>query len=311
MPKSYRIQWMGSTEIPHIDLFLKDIEAIWLSRGGGEGLSEALSSKLISAKDKIQAMVVWEQEEPVGMAWVEKVTAHYGNMVVHALKPEVATVIAKQLVKSGILKSVFSELIQFDESEAYRAQFLKMGLLENQRQRMGLELSRYTFTPTFSSSLILESSFTPMQRDSIPISSEISFLAHQVSKDYVGYPDLETLEKRIGLETMVYDRIYGPILDGSSLFMTHQGYPVASCLVIEIPCWGYERVPWIFDLCVHPLYHGKGFGRRLMQESLNVLQAQDFPIVGLAVTLSNHYAIALYESLGFEVVEYFSEFAQL
>ena len=68
--KNYTIQWMASTEIPHIDLFLKDIEAIWMSRGGGEGLSDSLSSKLVSAKDKIQAMVVWEKEKPVGMAWI-------------------------------------------------------------------------------------------------------------------------------------------------------------------------------------------------------------------------------------------------
>lgn len=310
MDHGYRAEWVSPQAIPHLDFFLKDIEAVWASRGGGAGLSESLTQKLATAHEKIQAFVVYQQNNPVGFAWLEKTTAHYGNMVVHALTPEAAAFIACTLAQSGHLKTVFSELIQFDETEIYRDTFLNLGLLENSRQRMSLELSTYITEHTFSEAMMLETSFAYMTPQHLAVSSEISFLAHQVSQDYAGYPDLETLEKRIGLETMVFDKLYGPIIPEASLFVCYQGYAVGSCLVIEIPCWGYERVPWIFDLCIHPDYHGKGFGKRLFQESLSVLQTQGYPIVGLAVTLSNSSAIALYQNLGFETVEYFSEFSQ-
>ena len=86
---------------------------------------------------------------------------------------------------------------------------------------------------------------------------------------------------------------------------------IATCLMIEVKCWGYDKVPWVFDLVVKPEYHGKGIGRILISESLNKCLEEKFPICGLAVTTSNKYAIRLYEKLNFQHVDNFYEYIRI
>ncbi len=308
---SLRTLVVPKENIPHLALFMEDIERVWTSRGGGPGIADALLEKLKSDSSTFQILEIWEGEEPLGLAWVETITEHYGNMVLHALREDIRVPLAEALVEKGWLKMVFSELVQFDDTSDYYDTFVRLGLHENTRQRMSLDLSVYEPVTTYPKHTQQDMAFVPMTLEHKLISSEISYLAHQVSRDYAGYPDLENLDRRIGLEQMVYDNVYGPIVPEASLFLSYQDYAVGSCMVIELPCWGYERVPWIFDMCIHPHYHGQGFGRCLLQESLRILKEQGFPVVGLAVTLSNTSAIALYESLGFALADYFSEFAEL
>ena len=87
-----------------------------------------------------------------------------------------------------------------------------------------------------------------------------------------------------------------------------QDKPVGYCYLVEVESWGFKRVPWIFDICIDPAFHGQGFGRALSKKIINILLDMDYEIMGLAATKTNRYAIKLYEQIGFQHVDNFYEF---
>jgi ribosomal-protein-alanine N-acetyltransferase len=58
----------------------------------------------------------------------------------------------------------------------------------------------------------------------------------------------------------------------------------------------------ILNLCVHPSYHGLGFGRQLLVEALERARESGVERVFLEVRPSNKTAISLYRSLGFRLI---------
>jgi ribosomal protein S18 acetylase RimI-like enzyme len=293
-----------------LDIFLEDIKRVWLLKGGQADIADLLREKITGNTNTYQVMILHEDAHPVGIGWLETLTPHYGNMILHALKPSAREPLTQAFINLGWLKTVFSELIQFDDSPEYFSVLKNSNLHENIRQRMCLDLSSFVFKKNLSDDIEQELTFIPILHAHKEITAQISVLAHRTSKDYEGYPDLENFEKRIQLEDHVYNGLFGKLVPDASLFIGYKGDVVGFCSVIELPCWGFDRTPWIFDMCIHPSCHGQGFGRRLIQEVLQKLK-QEFPIVGLAVTLCNESALNLYESLGFYEVDQFSEFVEL
>jgi putative acetyltransferase len=57
----------------------------------------------------------------------------------------------------------------------------------------------------------------------------------------------------------------------------------------------------ISAIAVHPDFHGKGIGRRLMEEALDVARGLGLRRTWLTVTEDNYVAIHLYVRMGFEV----------
>lgn len=58
----------------------------------------------------------------------------------------------------------------------------------------------------------------------------------------------------------------------------------------------------LFNLAVHPDYQRQGFGRQLLEHLIAALERRAILTLWLEVRASNHGAIALYDSLGFNSV---------
>lgn len=277
----------------------------WVSRGGGEDIEDYLNLKETELKaGKFIGVCVKEGKLFKGLALVDKITPHYGNVIVHALDPKYRGSIATALMDQKAIQDCLVEVIQFEDTEDYRNGFRALELPENKRMRMVKYLEEPVDMPELPSGFEL----SPLTRGDIEEASTVSYFAHKVSKDYEGYRDLESVENRVALETRVFDNIYGRFYPKASYMLRYNGMPVGMLSTVVIPCWGYEKVPWIFDVSISPEYHNKGLGRFLMSQVIYDLQDNQFPLIGLAVTLDNYSAIHLYESLGFEEVEPFSEF---
>ena len=109
------------------------------------------------------------------------------------------------------------------------------------------------------------------------------------------------------LEKKVVVWLNGEIIQDASIMAYLDGQLLGYCMMVEVNCWGYDKMPWVFDICVKPEFHGRGIGRAIMQESINRLLDHNYPLLGLAVTLSNP-AVHLYENMGFQYVDTFHEF---
>lgn len=115
--------------------------------------------------------------------------------------------------------------------------------------------------------------------------------------------ELESLSK---LEAEIFGDLAYPYFVLRQLFDVHH----RDLLVMELGgrLIGYslavasrgEDVGWYLTLCVEHVRRGKGFGRRLANESLQRLERQGVTRVKLTVEPDNNQAIRLYESLGFE-----------
>ena len=65
---------------------------------------------------------------------------------------------------------------------------------------------------------------------------------------------------------------------------------------------GYEgHRGWINYLSVHPDYHGKGYGRQIMDAAELYLKNMGCPKINLQVRTSNKEVIAFYRSLGYHI----------
>lgn len=291
-----------------LDIVFQDVQAIWLKRGGPANIIEILNNKKKEiSEDKLKGVMIFDHDLPVGFAWVELMNPKYGNMVMHTLAEVFQEPLADYMASSGMMDGAVLELIQFVTNTIYFDTFRRLGLYENKRQRM----AKYLNEPIEKPEPRPDTELVLQTETHIPISSAISYRAHQVSRDYEQYCDLTDPEKRLGLEEAVFNGKYGPVIRPASVMLYYLDKPVGACTVVEITCWGYPKVPWVFDVTVEPEFIGKGYGEYLMLNSMYELIQLQYPIMGLAVTVTNTRAIKLYERLGFFVVEYFSEFTRL
>jgi len=291
-----------------MDPIIKDVVKIWVDMGSGDAIRGIMEKKCDELKlhDKVKGLGILDNTGALmAMGWVERNTERYGNMILHALKAEFKPILASELVRSGLMDNAFFELIQYHADPAdYSKVFVTEGLFVNKRQRMALFEADYLPKELNLDGLHI----SPYTLEAQELTCDISQRAHVFSEDYKGYKDLEELPLRKELELRVFDGLYGPVIKEASFLLHHHGVIVACCLVVEIACWGYDKIPWIFDISVGPENHGKGYGRALFQTVVQKLFELEYPLVGLAVTQSNTAAVGLYNSLGFQSVEPFEEF---
>jgi ribosomal-protein-alanine N-acetyltransferase len=57
----------------------------------------------------------------------------------------------------------------------------------------------------------------------------------------------------------------------------------------------------ILNLFVSEQYRGKGLGKKLMNQVIEICKQEEIQNITLEVRKSNHYAITMYQSLGFHV----------
>lgn len=290
------------------DILIADIHQICITHYDNASIQAAILNKYTATTPiTLITLVGYREQQPVCIAIIEKSTASYGNFILHALREDdldAVDAVTKAATSDPLCAGSFMELIQYYPNNPFRKAFLDHKILELPRQR----LVRYLDTPIAYPRWRGDISFRPVDNDVFDIVAEISTAGHRQSQDYPGYADLENPENRAALEAAVFGELYGPVLRPVTLLLLLSGKPIGYICYVGIPCWGEPQIPWIFDISVHPDYHGCGYGKHLLQYTLAVLQDMKYPMVGLSVTSTNTHAMALYHTLNFQEVEHFSEF---
>ncbi len=294
----------------HNDLMtplLDNIVTIWKELQGADGIEKIVQERrdeILNGKNK--GIIVLDGRTPVGITWIESVGLHYGNITYHTIHPEYET----HLVKASIDARMFAnhwlhELIRFKETAQYRPAIEYFGIQTCTRDRMVIYMDQYNSVEIIEPRV----TFKTMTIEDAPIVSEMAYQAHLISQDQTLAYDMATREGRVELEKAFFKGIFGtPILEATSIAYL-DGAPVGYYSVVEVKCWGYEHVPWIFDIGVTPAYQGMGLGKILLANMLNTLKKDPrFELVGLAVTQTNLNAIHIYTQFGFQKIGEFDEF---
>lgn len=284
-------------------------KSISIERGGdGDSFDGIITTKLSLISNRgILGFIMWDANHPVGIAWVEKMTPTYGSILVYTVEKLYARDLVNYLLDSKLAVGVMSELLQFEDDQSIFDLFREKGILEIPRQRMVCHLPELSVYPEFPGN---QFSLLPLSHMTSEWVSEVSVAAHQVSGDYRGYKDMETVGGRQKLERLVHDQFYGPVSQSASMALMHDGCIQSLILNVIIPCWGQPKMPWIFDIATSPNSMGKGYGEWLLKYAKAVLVDCGYAMWGLAVSQSNSGALRVYERNGFESVEFFSEFLQ-
>jgi ribosomal protein S18 acetylase RimI-like enzyme len=292
-----------------LDVFMDHMESTWEARGGGPGLKASMKKKVLDEiGKKISGEILLHENEPKALYWLEITTPFYGNITLHALDETFAEGLALRAIEKGCFDNKQIEIVQVVETSVYRDVFREYDLTENKRERMALWLEEELFFQEEPTDFDLD--YFLMTDEYIETMATMSYEAHQISRDYWMYPEMNDLQGRIGLEKKVFSGQFGDLVPEANLMVFHNGQPIGYIVYVGVPCWGFKKVPWVFDIVVKPGYDGKGIGRELMKRSLNILTEMKFPIVGLSVTQDN-YAKKLYDYLGFQPVDEFYEFINL
>lgn len=290
-----------------LDPILDHIDRGWQASGRPGSIRDELEAKKESiAAGKTRGLLGLEEGKPACVAWIDIAYGSYGSILVHATRPELRQPIAEAIYRSGLMNGKVLEFVCFGhqaDANAFHAIFRNMGLLSQRRQKMARSVM-----PPPQAPLPEGVTFAPLISDLAHVSGNISYLAHQASRDLEGYADFSSAEQRIDLERRIFNGIYGHVIEQACLILYFQKKPVGSCIVVALPGWGHERVAWILDMAVLPELQGRGLGRALLEQALRGIAETTIPVVGLAVTLTNRPAIHLYNKLGFRAVEQFDEY---
>tara|TARA_E500000178_G_C16939885_1_gene715836 strand:- start:5 stop:925 length:921 start_codon:yes stop_codon:yes gene_type:complete len=283
----------------------EDIQKNWEQRGGTSDLAELLKQKAFYEKKyHVETFIMYDNENPVGITWFELTTKSYGNVSMHVLSDKYAPNMVEFLVAKNLFNNRMIEVVSIEDSAIFKDEFYKKNLIANIRQRMSLWLN----TDHYYHEEDHPFTFKQYKEEDLEWAAKLSLESHKISKDYKMYDEMNSLERRIELEKRVWSKWYGELINPASIVIFHNDKPVGYSLVIDVKCWGYEHVPWVFDICIEPSFHGQGIGKVLSHRYLNTLIDLDYPLMGLAVTLSNTYAKSLYEKCGFQMVDIFYEF---
>ncbi len=295
------------TQLRALTPLWEGISEYLIAKGGTYDIIPTLQEQAQSSTTgKVSGIVLQSNRHPVALGWVERITDCTGNALVYSLHPEFQAPLVKEMVSRGLMDDIFCELFQFEDTEVYREAFRAQGVHENVRQRMGIYLSNVQFsTKTLPQGL----GFVPLTIADAPAVAKLSARCHQISRDYVGYKALESEDGRLELEHRIFSGFYGPVIPESAIKLIKDGRMIGMCVAVEIKCWGYEKVPWIFDVCIEEAEMGKGYGRLIVEELLRKLE-KSYEVCGLAVTMDNHAARTLYEKLGFMVTDPFYEYVR-
>ncbi len=303
---------MSSQSIPiqsnvetYLEPFFTDLKRIWYENNGGPGIEEILLKKTKDLQDGTQAGIfLIDNNIPKGMAWMEPTGEHYGSMLLHVLDKNYEQDLVKAYLASGASDTRLLELITFHKENNYSQYLQEEGLHVLPRKRMALYLDQWQEKNDSNDKITV----TRLTKEEAAMTSELSNKAHAISGDQVLSLDMSVFEHRYKLETSLYEGKHGHLVEPATLLLSYENQPVGICSVVEVNCWGFEKAAWIFDMCIHPDFHGKGLGKFLFHKTLDALKDMQYPIVGLAVTEGNTHAEHLYETCGFFWVENFSEF---
>tara|TARA_B100000427_G_scaffold216149_1_gene180527 strand:- start:1 stop:924 length:924 start_codon:yes stop_codon:yes gene_type:complete len=289
------------------DSFFRRIDMLY-TKNNQDPISDSIKTKLFDHSPfLIKAHLILKDGIPVGILWYELTTKHYGNLSIYL--PDTSDIEpAIQLLKEeAVFKKKILEIIAMDHIEEVKNACFKADLTANIRKRMYLWLNEANLD-YINQDVEFDYSFQPYTKDMTAWAAKVSVDSHKISKDYEMYEEMIVVDKRKNLDDRVMNGLYGDIHQPSSMVLTVDSVKVGYILVVLVECWGYKQVPWVFDICVDPKYHGNGYGRLLANEMIRQIMKDNMEIMGLAVTLSNSVAMSLYQKQGFKDLDIFYEF---
>ncbi len=290
------------------DYLFDCIQKTWEFQGGTTNIIDIYKKKIFTEnKYHIEAYLMLDENIPVGIAWVELTSSSYGNTSIFIIDGKYASNMVDFLIFIKTFQNRMIEIVSFQNNSDIKDNLYKKNLIANIRHRMSLWLNKDQVFDTDQKDF----TFRPYTPQDINWAAQLSVQSHQISKDYHMYDEMNDLDKRTALEQRVWTGWYGDVIELASVVILQNNKPVGYCLIVDVACWGFDHVPWIFDICIDPAYHGQGIGKILSYHYLNKLTEMNYPLVGLAVTMSNVYAKSLYEKCGFQYIDTFYEFTQI
>ncbi|RAP27339.1 hypothetical protein DID74_00580 [Candidatus Marinamargulisbacteria bacterium SCGC AG-333-B06] len=305
----YKLQTLAANN-KEAETFFDEIDDLCL-KNNSDPISAEIKHKLfVDKQTNIEPFIILNDKTPVGLTWIELTTPYYGNITLYIPdKTHIEQSIAL-IVERGYFDKKIIEIVAMNHLDDIKKVCFKLNLTPNIRKRMYLwlnELNDTYVSQQVPSNYVIK----PYTKELTKWAATLSVASHKVSKDYEMYEEMIHVDKRHRLENVVMDGLYGPILESSSLVLSVDGKMIGYSLVVLVKCWGYQEVPWIFDVCIDPEYQGKGYGKTLANEMVKRIKQNQFEIMGLAVTLSNHSAKKLYEKQGFKDLDIFYEFTNI
>jgi ribosomal protein S18 acetylase RimI-like enzyme len=144
----------------------------------------------------------------------------------------------------------------------------------------------------------------PWQADYQDAAAALLEMAHRDSADIALHPEFAELEGIQRLFRTVFAGRYGRF-DPDQVWMALVDEQLVGLALnvwhAVLPTQGF-----ILDLAVTPAHRRRGLGRALVLTTARAFREAGAPYLGLAVTLANRPAVALYQGLGFQVEQYFS-----
>jgi GNAT superfamily N-acetyltransferase len=179
---------------------------------------------------------------------------------------------------------------------AYSRSFLGAGFKQNTRTRMMKSLAGYT-----PQTIKLPDCVTLRH----PVFSDESAVAAMIYNNYIGTSDEEMVSSsRAQAAAIIHAMFHNDynLLDpgGSYLAIDRSGSMVGDVILGDASRDPGDHQAWIMDISVAPAYRGKGLGKALILSAINAAKADDYPRIGLIVTIGNNSAQSLYRTLGFE-----------
>lgn len=83
------------------------------------------------------------------------------------------------------------------------------------------------------------------------------------------------------------------------IFMDESSTPVGMFKLSPLT-YRASHIAYLGGLAIHPNFAGKGFGRKMMQEIIDLANQQGYKRIELSVATENVRAIGLYKKVGFE-----------
>ncbi|MBH37508.1 hypothetical protein CL658_00555 [bacterium] len=289
------------------DVFFDEIDTLY-TQNEQAPISQDIKKKLFEKSTfLIEAFIILKKKTAIGIFWVELTTPHYGNLTIYIPNSDDLDQSISLIKQKGYFNKKIIELVAMVHFDEIKQLCFELNLTPNIRKRMYLWLNELN-QGYVNQNVDFKYTFQPYTKDLTQWGATVSVESHKISKDYEMYEEMLYVDKRKRLEDRVMEGLYGPVLESSSLVLSVDNTMVGYSLVVLVECWGYKQVPWIFDICVDPHYHGKGYGKLLANTMVQKIAKEGFEIMGLAVTLSNSIAMTLYQKQGFKDLDIFYEF---
>jgi ribosomal protein S18 acetylase RimI-like enzyme len=178
----------------------------------------------------------------------------------------------------------------------YSRSFIGAGFKENTRTRMIKSLADYTPQP-----IELPDDITLRH----PIFNDEAAVAEMVYNNYKGTADEEMVSSsRAQAAAIIRAMLHNDynLLDpnGTYLAIDKSGSLVGDVILGDASSSPSDRQAWIMDVSIAQAFRGKGLGKALLLSAINAAKADDYPRIGLIVTIGSSNAQSLYRSLGFE-----------